>query len=276
MRRKILLLFVVAAMVFGAFSTTAEPYRAAQAGSDMFFIFSEPDGDILIRFGEDSVPHAALRADEIVSVAELGGEVYFLARENAAWTLYRRGRDRVIKNAYEFTEGAPSALSKYEGRLLLLIDGKLHMIYPDTGILIQLAGAAMQSYALLGDEVVYISDTGVLRRLDLTSGEILTLKKGNVSDMLVSGGNVYFHTDTDKGITRLDIRSGNTDALTDDYDWGFYAIGDEIYVRRAGGLMSIDGEMIYALTDQCEISQLDNGIMIFDPIEITCTIFTGK
>ena len=170
-----------------------------------------------------------------------------------------------------------ACLSKRGENFFLLLDGQLHIVYPEAGLALKLADAPMTEYVLVGDEVYYISAeepvassasapegeisaaVGRLYRMNLSTGSRTALTESGASDLRLVGETLYFHNYADAYVQRtgedarlagrlyqMNLSTGEIQPAAADYDWGYLAWPGGLLLRRQEGLFWSDamGETI--------------------------------
>ena len=119
---------------------------AAAAAGDRFWILPEAEDTLLARFSQDGVT-AAERAEEIRSLVSGEDAVYYLCKTGGAWAI--AGRKNTSRwEVMPLEAGREAAcLSKRGENFFLLLDGQLHIVYPEAGLALKLADAPMTENA---------------------------------------------------------------------------------------------------------------------------------
>ena len=273
--------------------------RAAILEEDVYFIVREDTGDALVRFDGGVTPYIAERADTVASLVEYEGALYYLRASGGAWELVRRTRAGNITAVHRF-EGARevSRLSVYGANLFVLVDGNLHIIYPGQDLCVKLAGAMMSEYVIVDDWAYFVSLTdtaeysaaypggsaartaGALYRLNLSTGDTSAVIKTGVENLSYAEGRLYFNNLADayavSGEAYFDVRGklyacdldGKAlECLWDDYDWGYFLVGDALLLRNAQGLW-YGGENVAEVAQTAEVAAVGDTAVIFDQSEV--------
>lgn len=249
---------------------------AAAAAGDRFWILPEAEDTLLARFSQDGVT-AAERAEEIRSLVSGEDAVYYLCKTGGAWAI--AGRKNTSRwEVMPLEAGREAAcLSKRGENFFLLLDGRLHIVYPEAGLALKLADAPMTEYVLVGDEVYYVSaeetvassasapegeisaETGRLYRMNLSTGSRTALTESGASDLRLVGETLYFHNYADAYVQgtgedarlagrlyQMNLSTGEIQPAAADYDWGYLAWPGGLLLRRQEGLFWSDamGETI--------------------------------
>lgn len=245
---------------------------AAKAGDEYFIRVDEGDTDALVRVSGGKA-YLSLRADEIGSMLADAGVLYYLKRTGDIWELAARsgGSEWTMLT---FDEGVhASCLGARDGKLFVLLDGALHIIYPKQLQCFKLVSAPMNDYALNGDRAYYISADGLtghrlaspdgniaeatvgkLCAVELSTGHKTVLIAEGVSDMDCLDGQLYFHNYADRYLAgegedmtiegRLysyDMTGGTMKKLVKGYDWEYHLTGSGVVIRREKGLVAVKG-----------------------------------
>jgi hypothetical protein len=295
MKKIICMLAAMALFLGGALAE-----NALEFGGDIYIIAREPDGSALVRFEGGEKPLLSERGAELRDLTVFNGAMYYLRLGGNGWELVCRNPSGGVHTAYEFPRGTQtSGLSAYGQNLFALVDGQLHMIYPDQDLCLKLAGAVMEEYVIVDDCAYFISgsdktaysmaypggkasrEAGGVYRLNLSTGDIQPLIKSGAYDLSYAAGRLYFHSLADGYVAaaggqaemcgRLcswDLASGALFQECADYDWGYLATQSGPAIRNADGLW-LGGEIIAALSDTDEICVINEKLAAFDPLNVT-------
>lgn len=287
--------FVCIALILMILSPVCLAEGGAKLGEDVYLAVGEGAGAALIyiRGGEGGARATiADRAEAIETPVTRGDMMYYLRKSEGEWYLASRDAGGYSSIEYKFPEGAtPSALSEADGYLYLLLDGKLHVMYPETNNCFKLAGVSMESYAVAGDFTYFSSmsdkigytskegaarEAGCLYRLNNNTGVRTLLIKNGVSDIKLRGGTLYFHNYADNysaygengavlggRLYSYDIESGETAALGGDYDWDFFPTDAGVMLRREGGLYA-NGALVAEMSGTADAIEAGGEVYIIE------------
>ena len=296
MKKLWLMLLVLVVCCTGAFAETAADFRqggnGAAVGSGYFMRVSEGETDVLVRIDEDGRAHIALRADKLGDMIVLDEMLYVLMRTEGVWAIMGI-KDDTSHVVYQFADGVEvSGIGARDGLMFVLQDGKLHILYLEHSVCVQLSGVQMEEFVIHDDYAYYISgddralrrlsddkgnvaaaDTGKLCRVNLSTGKYEVILDGGADSLKYAGGKLYFHNYGDSYLMgdgaaltvagllySYDIASGTTEKLTDMYDWDFYICDGAVNVLREGVIVALDPDGVETLV--CAVPQI---------VEIACT-----
>lgn len=281
--------------------------RAGYLDGAYFMSVDEGETQALVRI-EGGKAYVAQRADAYGGMVSMGGALYMLRRTGDVWEIVGMNGGGEWQ-VYGFEAGRQaSGLGARDGSLFVLVDGVLHIVYPEQKQCLQLAGAQMSEYALVGDVAYYVSadslsehklaseagdmaeaQAGSLCAVELSTGKKTVLLAEGASELKYYDGTLYFHSFADRylmlsgdGVAiagRLygyDVASGEFTKLTDGYDWD-YAVGPGgVLVCREDGLILLgaDGaESVAQLLPACaELARAENALVCYDPETQTFTV----
>ena len=244
--------------------------NGGRGGGRSVWILPEAEDTLLARFSQDGVT-AAERAEEIRSLVSGEDAVYYLCKTGGAWAI--AGRKNTSRwEVMPLEAGREAAcLSKRGENFFLLLDGQLHIVYPEAGLALKLADAPMTEYVLVGDEVYYISAeepvassasapegeisaaVGRLYRMNLSTGSRTALTESGASDLRLVGETLYFHNYADAYVQgtgedarlagrlyQMNLSTGEIQPAAADYDWDYLAWPGGLLLRRQEGLFWSD------------------------------------
>ena len=244
---------------------------SARTTTDLFVVTDEGSDKALMRVSREGGTVVRVEAASSISDLVAAGDIlYFLRVNNGEVSLVRRNTDSTRTEVYAFASGSTvSTLSYDQGNLYVLIDGKLHIIYPSTGQCVMLSGTAMSDYAIAGDTLYYISESdkmtyetasllgngtlsaeaGCLYQMSLNTGSSSLLIKTGAQDLRCYNGALYFHNLSDNYVMgdessewiegklyRYDLEREQLSRLVNGYDWGFYPMDGGVAVYTSGTL----------------------------------------
>ena len=201
---------------------------AARTASEIYLVLPSGEGDMLVRLPLDgSQPACMDRADSIDGLMNYGAGVVYLKTSNASSAIIScTGTQQ--STLYSFGMATAENMSIFGGKLLVLMNGLLHSIEPETGVCLKLSGAQMQDYVVgdgfayylaEGDQMEYTAQlgndetasiqAGCIYRLNLNNGETDLLLKSGGQDLKFLNGQIYFHNLADA----YAMRSGETAEL---------------------------------------------------------------
>ena len=185
---------------------------AARTASEIYLILPSGEGDMLVRLPLDgSQPVCMDRADSIESLMNYGaGAAYLRTTDGASAIISCVGNQQ--STLYSFGVSTAEHMTMFGGKLLVLMNGLLHSIEPDTGVCLKLSGAQMLDYVLGDGYAYYLADgdkmeytaqlsdnetattqAGCIYRLNLNNGETDLLLKSGGEDLKILDNLVYFH-----------------------------------------------------------------------------------
>lgn len=290
--------FIIICMALAMFCACALSESAMEFRGDIYCIVPEEKGDALVRFEEGTKPLLSERAEEISSLTMFAGDMYYLRNNGRFFELICRDKSGSVRIAHAFEPGQQAAaLSAYGENMFLLLNGNLHMIYPEQGLCLKLAGAKMTEYVISGDFAYYISGETQEYSLDYAGGTVIrsagniyrvNLSTGDTAQVVKSGayglglyeGKLYFHSlerpyaaaSGERAIlcgkiTAYDIATGDIAHFWNDYDWGYVITSEGVAVRNALGL-NLNGEIIPVADELSEIVVINGRIAAYDPVNI--------
>ena len=201
---------------------------AARTASEIYLILPSGEGDMLVRLPLDgSQPVCMDRADSIESLMNYGaGAAYLKTTDGASAIISCVGNQQ--STLYSFGMSTAERMTMFGGKLLVLMNGLLHSIEPDTGVCLKLSGAQMLDYVLgdgyayyladgdkmeytaqLSDDETATTQAGCIYRLNLNNGETDLLLKSGGEDLKILDNLIYFHNLADA----YAVRSGETAQL---------------------------------------------------------------
>lgn len=277
---------------------------ASAAAGERFWILPEAEDALLVRFSQDGAT-AAERAEELRSLVAGEDAVYYLCKDAGIWAIAgRKNTSRWEVMALEAGREA-DCLSKRGDNFFLLLDGQLHIVYPEAGLALKLADAFMTEYVLVGDEVYYVSaeDTvsaatpqgemstavGRLFRMNLSTGTRTALTESGASELRLVGETLYFHNYAEAYVQgdgenarlagrlyRMDLATGEAQPAAADYDWDYLAWPGGLLLRRQEGLFWSDalGETILIPLPEDALAALaGDAVVIYLPGEGTFHLY---
>ena len=284
-----------------ALETSLNSYGAVRTATDLYCAIPAADsGEMLVRLplgGGDAI--CVDRGDKIEDlVSYSGGVTYLKTTANASAIMCCIGNN--VSTLYGFGSNTASNLSVYGDDLLVLNNGLLYSINPNTQVCLKLSGAQILDYVLGDGCAYYISDSdkmeytaqlgngetattqaGCIYRLDLATGETMLLLKSGGTDLQVNGANLYFHNladayavrATDTGDTELCGRLYSLDAQLktlnkecEEPDSGFWAI-DESPVVLYNNALNMNGESLYSPENGSSTFTDGERLYVWEPVK---------
>lgn len=266
--------------------------NGAKVGSEYYIDICEGRNDALVRIMASGAVDVPLRADELSDMIAVDNSLYFLMKKGDTWSLMCNSGEGA-QEVCAFDEGKHvSSLGARDGLLFVLIDGRLHIIYPKNSMYIQLAGVNMEEYVVHDDYAYFVSgddkvtymlatksgdiasaETGRLCRVNLTTGKHEVILDEGVSDLGYADGRIYYHCYEDGYLMGtgeemtvegrlycMDIASGKTEKLTDYYDWDYYVADDSVCVLRREVIVALGSDGMETIV--CVVPRV---------VEIACT-----
>lgn len=281
--------------------------RAVCLDGEYFMSVDEGESHALVRI-EGERAYVAQRADELGDMVSMGGALYMLRRTGDSWEIVGlNGSGEWQVYAFEAGQQA-SGLGARDDSLFVLVNGVLHIVYPEQKLCLQLAGAQMREYVLAGDVAYYVSaellsehklasgegdvveiQAGSLCAVELSTGRKTVLLDAGASELRYYDGMLYFHSYGDgylmlsgdgmaiKGrLYGYNIATGEFAKLTDGYDWGYAPGAGGVMLRREGAvaLLTADGEEreLCSLPSCAELARAGNALVWYDPETQTFTV----
>ena len=282
----------------------AQGGSGAQLNDEYYMQVSEGETDALVRIARDGYAYVALRAEEFGGMVVSEAALYYLMRTEGTWVLMSSAGGRT-ETVYTFAEGVEvSDIGARDGLIFVLVDGRLHILYPQYAMCIQLSGVLMESYVIEDDYAYYISaddrvsymlsdgagniaetDAGKLCRVNMSTGRYEVLLEDGAEGLQYTEGNLYFHYFADRYLTgtgddmtidgRLysyDITGGKVEKQTDMYDWEFFADENGVYVLRREAIVALSGSMetiVCAVPQVVEVVEAGDSFVVFDARNMT-------
>ncbi len=300
MRKFVCALLALACLISGALAEEGECRAgtgAAKLGDSLFFAVHEGGTDALVRCAAGK-PMLAARAEAICSLLTHGGDLYYLEKTDGAWTLMRRGEMSAPGAVYAFDTGADvRVLSACGEELFALVDGQLHVLYPEKKLCLRLASTEMREYAVDGEYAYFVSaadivryelpsptgtvsaEAGCLYRLNLSTGNTSLVMKAGVEDLRFRDGKLYFHSLSDAYLQGENAVAGKlysfdlaTETLArwlSDYDWDYFPTAAGLLVYRADGVTLVTPggteTTVRETGPRAEVYFADGEILVYDP-----------
>jgi len=313
---KKLCLILLSVMLFAVCAAAEEPaYVCGGNGAELSGLYymriDEGTADALVRISEGGHADIVLRADELGDMVAMDDRVYCLARTDSSWALMGINAEDIL-TVYQFEPGVDvKEIGARDGILFMLLDDKLHIMYPQHGMCVLLLSLSMDEFVLHDDYAYYIpaddmseyalsdgkgniasTEAGVIRRVNLSTGKYEAVYDGGAADLQIADGRLYFHNYADSYLMgsgenmsiegklySYDIQTGYVEKLTDIYDWEFYARPGSVSTLRAGVIVGIeDGGMeriICAIPTVVDVAFTGSEYIVFDWQNMVFGIF-GK
>lgn len=285
--------------------------NGAKVAGEYYMNVDEGGNDALVRIAASGAVDVPLRADELGDMIAVDGSLYFLMNSDGKWSLMCNsgaGAEEICA----FDEGRTvSGLGARDGMLFVLVDSKLHIVYPQHSMYIQLAGAEMDEFIIHDDYAYFVSakdtvnyrlattdgsvvsaDAGILCRVNLTTGAHETVLEQGVDDLKYKDGTICYHCYEDPylmGVGEdiviegrlygLDIATGKTEKLTDMYDWDYYITSDSVCVLRQEVIVELDSDgietIVCVVPRMVDVACTGDEFIVFDAGNMAFGIF-GK
>ncbi len=315
--RKAILWVLLALMVFQGLAlaeTTVEPLEtttaieavngldAARTASEIYLILPSGEGDMLVRLPLDgSQPVCMDRADSIESLINYGaGAAYLRTTDGASAIISCVGNQQ--STLYSFGMSTAEHMTMFGGKLLVLMNGLLHSIEPDTGVCLKLSGAQMLDYVLgdgyayyladgdkmeytaqLSDDETATTQAGCIYRLNLNNGETDLLLKSGGEDLKILDNLVYFHNLADAYAVRtgesaelrgrvysLDTQLKTLNSACAEPDSGFWPTRAGV-VAWYNGALNLGETSLYAPENGSSVSFDGEALYVWEPTKLTLT-----
>ena len=311
--KRFLVFLAVCFVCFSAFAEGEAGFvqggAAAKCGGEYYLHVDEGETDALVRIDGEGRPYISIRAEELGGMAESDGTLYYLMREGDVWKLMGLS-EGMAHTAYEFAPGAEAdGLGVRDGMLFVLVDRKLHILYAQQGLCLQLAGARMAEYAIVDDFAYYISmdnvtahkladaagnvaqaEAGALCRVNMSTGKTEVIVPEGADKLRIMDGKLYFHSyahrylmgagesmSIEGYICSYDPASEEIVRLTDGYDWDYALAGGSVCALRQEGVVRLDDGAVLAVTpDNIQIEGAYDAVICYDPEEQTFDVVTVK
>ena len=279
---------------------------AARTASEIYLILPSGEGEMLVRLPLDgSQPVCMDRADSIDSLINYGaGAAYLKTTDGSSEIVRCVGNEQ--STLYSFGMSAAERMTMYGGKLLVLMNGLLHSIEPDTGVCLKLSGAQMLDYVLgdgyayylaggdkmeytanLGDDETATAQAGCIYRLSLNNGETDLLLKSGGEDLKIQDNLVYFHNLADAYAVRsgetaqlrgrvysLDTQLKTLNSACAEPDSGFWPTraGLVAWYNSALNLIAASGETsLYAPENGSTVTFDGEALYVWEPTKLTLT-----
>ncbi|MGN0185909.1 MAG: SH3 domain-containing protein [Aristaeellaceae bacterium] len=279
---------------------------AARTASEIYLILPSGEGDMLVRLPLDgSQPVCMDRADSIESLMNYGaGAAYLRTTDGASAIISCVGNQQ--STLYSFGTSTAEHMTMFGGKLLVLMNGLLHSIEPDTGVCLKLSGAQMLDYVLGDGYAYYLADgdkmeytaqlsdnetattqAGCIYRLNLNNGETDLLLKSGGEDLKILDNLVYFHNLADAYAVRtgesaelrgrvysLDTQLKTLNSACAEPDSGFWPTraGVVAWYNSALNLITASGETsLYAPENGSSVTFDGEAFYVWEPTKLTLT-----
>ena len=275
---------------------------AARTASEIYLILPSGEGDMLVRLPLDgSQPVCMDRADSIDSLINYGaGAAYLKTTDGSSEIVRCVGNEQ--STLYSFGMSAAERMTMYGGKLLVLMNGLLHSIEPDTGVCLKLSGAQMLDYVLGDGYAYYLADgdkmeytaqlsdnetattqAGCIYRLNLNNGETDLLLKSGGEDLKILDNLVYFHNLADAYAVRtgesaelrgrvysLDTQLKTLNSACAEPDSGFWPTRAGV-VAWYNSALNLGETSLYAPENGSSVSFDGEALYVWEPTKLTLT-----
>lgn len=275
---------------------------AARTASEIYLILPSGEGDMLVRLPLDgSQPVCMDRADSIESLMNYGaGAAYLRTTGGASAIISCVGNEQ--STLYSFGMSTATNMTMFGGKLLVLMNGLLHSIEPDTGVCLKLSGAQMLDYVLgdgyayyladgdkmeytaqLSDDETATTQAGCIYRLNLNNGETDLLLKSGGEDLKILDNLVYFHNLADAYAVRtgesaelrgrvysLDTQLKTLNSACAEPDSGFWPTRAGV-VAWYNGALNLGETSLYAPENGSSVSFDGEALYVWEPTKLTLT-----
>ena len=246
---------------------------AVRTAGELYMTIPTGAGEMLVRVPlNGGEPVRMDSADSIDNLIAYGGGLVYL-KTDAGSSAIMSCSGTLISTLYSFGAAQVSDLTLYGGKLMVLMDGQLHSVDPDTAVCLKLSGAQMLEYvvgdgyayylaggdqmeysAQLGDGTTASVQAGCIYRLNLNNGESDLLLKSGGQDIAILGQKLYFHNLKDAYAVRtsdsailkgrvysLDTQLKTLESECAEPDSGFWPLSDGV-VAWYNGALNLDTE----------------------------------
>ena len=275
---------------------------AARTASEIYLILPSGEGDMLVRLPLDgSQPVCMDRADSIESLMNYGaGAAYLRTTDGASAIISCVGNQQ--STLYSFGVSTAEHMTMFGGKLLVLMNGLLHSIEPDTGVCLKLSGAQMLDYVLGDGYAYYLADgdkmeytaqlsdnetattqAGCIYRLNLNNGETDLLLKSGGEDLKILDNLVYFHNLADAYAVRtgesaelrgrvysLDTQLKTLNSACAEPDSGFWPTRAGV-VAWYNGALNLGETSLYAPENGSSVTFDGEALYVWEPTKLTLT-----
>ncbi|MDO5322446.1 MAG: SH3 domain-containing protein [Clostridia bacterium] len=275
---------------------------AARTASEIYLILPSGEGDMLVRLPLDgSQPVCMDRADSIESLMNYGaGAAYLKTTDGASAIISCVGNQQ--STLYSFGVSTAEHMTMFGGKLLVLMNGLLHSIEPDTGVCLKLSGAQMLDYVLgdgyayyladgdkmeytaqLSDDETATTQAGCIYRLNLNNGETDLLLKSGGEDLKILDNLVYFHNLADAYAVRtgesaelrgrvysLDTQLKTLNSACAEPDSGFWPTRAGV-VAWYNSALNLGETSLYAPENGSSVTFDGEALYVWEPTKLTLT-----
>lgn len=275
---------------------------AARTASEIYLILPSGEGDMLVRLPLDgSQPVCMDRADSIESLMNYGaGAAYLRTTDGASAIISCVGNQQ--STLYSFGVSTAEHMTMFGGKLLVLMNGLLHSIEPDTGVCLKLSGAQVLDYVLGDGYAYYLADgdkmeytaqlsdnetattqAGCIYRLNLNNGETDLLLKSGGEDLKILDNLVYFHNLADAYAVRtgesaelrgrvysLDTQLKTLNSACAEPDSGFWPTRAGV-VAWYNSALNLGETSLYAPENGSSVTFDGEALYVWEPTKLTLT-----
>ena len=275
---------------------------AARTASEIYLILPSGEDDMLVRLPLDgSQPVCMDRADSIESLMNYGaGAAYLRTTDGASAIISCVGNQQ--STLYSFGVSTAEHMTMFGGKLLVLMNGLLHSIEPDTGVCLKLSGAQMLDYVLGDGYAYYLADgdkmeytaqlsdnetattqAGCIYRLNLNNGETDLLLKSGGEDLKILDNLIYFHNLADAYAVRtgesaelrgrvysLDTQLKTLNSACAEPDSGFWPTRAGV-VAWYNSALNLGETSLYAPENGSSVSFDGEALYVWEPTKLTLT-----
>ena len=275
---------------------------AARTASEIYLILPSGEDDMLVRLPLDgSQPVCMDRADSIESLMNYGaGAAYLRTTDGASAIISCVGNQQ--STLYSFGVSTAERMTMFGGKLLVLMNGLLHSIEPDTGVCLKLSGAQMLDYVLGDGYAYYLADgdkmeytaqlsdnetattqAGCIYRLNLNNGETDLLLKSGGEDLKILDNLIYFHNLADAYAVRtgesaelrgrvysLDTQLKTLNSACAEPDSGFWPTRAGV-VAWYNSALNLGETSLYAPENGSSVTFDGEAFYVWEPTKLTLT-----
>lgn len=293
-------------------SACAEGYLQGGEGGSVgewtYVSIPSGSGNLLVCLREGNI-FAAEQADGIESIVSDGERIWYLRLNGTAWELVRRDAYRT-EVLFTFEAGEKvSDLCIVGDNFFVLKEGRICVLYPESGLCLQMANVAMDAYTIRGDYAYYIShenrsthelkdlegnsacaEGGQLWRLNLTTAAESCVLEEGITDLTMYGDVLYFHDLADaylcgtgdacelKGhLWSIDLTTGVKHRMTARYDWSYQPVNGQMLLLGEEGLIDAEtGETVCAADTGARLILAGSAAVLFEAEQFEFTVLNGE
>ncbi len=289
-----------------AILTAMNGMEAVRTANEVYMTIPSGAGEALVRVPlNGEAPVSMDRADSIGDLIAYGGGIIYLKTTDGSSAVMSCSGSQV-STLYSFGAAQATNMTYYGNKLMVLLEGLLYSVEPDTALCLKLSGAQMLDYVVDsgvayylagGDQMEYsaqLSDgetasaqAGCIYKLDLNSGESDLLLKSGGEDLKLLDGKLYFHNLADAYAVRtsdsatlkgrvysLDTQLKTLESECAEPDSGFWPLGAGVVAWYKGALY-LDGDagelLLYAPENGSTVASDGDYLYVWEPAKLALT-----